>query len=111
MLLLTEENLDNNSSENEVNFSQLKLSVDNYQGAQDISSIVKDYTENTQGLSTTFEKINPLLKERTVKIRYTKIIDKLKKIHNSTPNRKASQMNIQEEDLEYIDSDENLDEN
>ena len=106
----TKENLNNNPSEYEVNLNQLKLLIEYCQGAQNISSIVKDYTDNTEGLIDTLENLYPLLNERTIKVRFTKIINKLKKIVNETPNANESQMNTQKETLEYIDSDESLEE-
>lgn len=108
MLLLTEENMYDNPSEYEVNFNQLKLLVENCQGAHDISFIVRDYTDNTKWLIITYKNLYPVLNELIIKIRFKKINNRLKKIYNATPNQNVSRINILGEYLECIESDEIL---
>ena len=112
MLLPTNENLDDNPTDYSVNFNKLKLLVENCQGSTNISTIIKDYTNDITGLTATLGNLYPLLQGRKIEIRFTKIIKKLKMIFNGNSRLNLSEVTSQDKDIELVtEKDDNFEEN
>ena len=64
--------------------------------------VIKDHTDGANKQLNTFDTLYAFFKERSIKIRFSKIIKKLKTILNSTPNTNPLQTHSQEEDWESV---------
>lgn len=79
-----------------MNYVQFKNFIENTRGAKNPVTIAKDYCKNVTELTSLMQELYPLLEDRSIKSRFTRIINKLgksesKEITGSSNNSQSSE--------------------